>query len=132
VTAPLTRKQAALLAFIREFRATHDNRSPTVDEIREGMGFKSKGSVHGALKRMRARGAITWKTHVANSIQLVPENAVRLDIPSDMMGHINHLASIAGVSADAVILEAIRDGLSAYSKSAPKVSRDGKIGRAHV
>lgn len=53
----LTAKQLAMLRFICGFVDAH-TRTPSVSQIREGMGYASKASVHCILDQLEARGAI--------------------------------------------------------------------------
>jgi repressor LexA len=70
MTYGLTRRQGDLLAFIRQqFAAT--GQAPSYDEMKLGLGMKSKAGIHSMLTRLEERGYIRRLPFRARSIQLV-------------------------------------------------------------
>jgi repressor LexA len=76
-TIGLTRKQHQLLTFLAT-QIAKTGVSPNLDEIANGTGLCSKGSVHNYLSRLMERGYVTWSPRQARSIRLLklPSNAV--------------------------------------------------------
>ena len=73
----LTDKQARVLRCIATFMNEHDC-SPTIDEIRAQMGFRSKGQVAGYLDRLEERGFIRRDFYRPRSIDLTEKAWGRL------------------------------------------------------
>ena len=108
--------------------------SPSYEEIAEGLGYRSKGTVHKHLKHLVEKGMITKQWNRSRSIELVSEpsdvKAVNLpllglvaagepiiaiedpteeiSVPEDMMGFGSHY--VLKVRGNSMIDEQIRDG----------------------
>lgn len=67
----LTRHQSNALVFIGNYLSTHNGRSPSLDEIGNELGLKSRSLVHALVKRLEARGHIRRTAGSARSIALV-------------------------------------------------------------
>ncbi len=67
----LTPKQAECLAFIKGDLARTGGVAPSVDEIREAMGFASKATVVRILRRLEERGAVRRLANRARAIEIV-------------------------------------------------------------
>ena len=65
----ITRQQAATLKFIRDYQARY-GASPSYDDIKKAMGFRSKSSVHRLVHGLADRGAISLLPDQARSIAL--------------------------------------------------------------
>lgn len=65
----ITRQQAATLEFIRDYQARY-GASPSYDDIKKAMGFRSKSSVHRLVHGLADRGAISLLPDQARSIAL--------------------------------------------------------------
>ncbi|GBF73139.1 putative transcriptional regulator [Paenibacillus sp. 598K] len=63
------KRQMDVLRFIDSFVDEH-NKSPTAEEIKEGIGIESKGAAHGHLSRLRDRGLVTWVKYEFRTIRL--------------------------------------------------------------
>lgn len=77
---PGTARQQAILEFVRRYRI-HNRMSPTLDQIAEAVGLKSKGAVGNILKSMEQRGLIRRWPGRRRSIEIVddlPELVERL------------------------------------------------------
>lgn len=59
VTEQGERLRCAIVAFIREYNATHPY-CPSLREIMRGVGLSSVGHVHQHLRILRARGEVDW------------------------------------------------------------------------
>ncbi|MBR3323876.1 hypothetical protein IKG16_03275 [Candidatus Saccharibacteria bacterium] len=70
MSVKLTKKQTALLNFIREFMDTHDY-SPSYREICAGLGLKSPASVAEHINNLVAIGAIKKHDGAARSLEIV-------------------------------------------------------------
>lgn len=66
---PPTRLQRAVLDSIR--RLTVDGVPPSIDELAEDLGCRSRGTIHGLLVRMRERGLIDWTDRSARSLRIL-------------------------------------------------------------
>jgi SOS-response transcriptional repressor LexA len=58
MTSSMTRRQAELLRFIESYLAAHQGVAPSLDEMRAGLGFNARSSVHRLLVRLEERGHI--------------------------------------------------------------------------
>lgn len=111
MTAPFTRCERKALAFIRQHIAEHQE-APSYQEIANGVGVKSKGRVSEVVTALVAKGALTRGAGRAHrSIALVHSNAFTVDLPTDLAVVVRNLAARAGVAPEAVLIEALRDGL---------------------
>lgn len=123
----LTRRQRDAVDFIRDF-IRNERCAPTVREIAAAMGLASTGAAHDLIAQLAARGAITHRPREARSIAIVEHDAIPVALPSDLRAQVEALARAAGVTSEAVIVEAVRDRLSALrSKS---VTRETPAGQA--
>ena len=60
-----------ILEYISNFSETHGI-SPTISEITDGVGLKSRSSVHGHINRLSAAGRLSFDRKSARSIRLKP------------------------------------------------------------
>lgn len=77
----LTPRQKQCLDFIRDALGTRGV-APSYDEIRDGIGSKSKGEVGRLLDQLRDRGFITWRPRRARTILLTGKSVEPM--PSDL------------------------------------------------
>ncbi len=129
----LTKKQRHVIDYISSFQELHGY-SPSYEEIAEGLGYRSKGTVHKHLKNLLEKGVITKEWNKSRSIDIVPETgddrAVNLplfglvaagepieaipnstetiSVPADMIGIGNHY--VLKVRGNSMIDEQIQDG----------------------
>ena len=129
----LTKKQRRVMDYIGSFQELNGY-SPSYEEIAEGLGYRSKGTVHKHLKHLVEKGVITKQWNRSRSIELVSEpsdvKAVNLpllglvaagepiiaiedpteeiSVPEDMMGFGSHY--VLKVRGNSMIDEQIRDG----------------------
>ena len=129
----LTKKQRRVMDYIASFQELNGY-SPSYEEIAEGLGYRSKGTVHKHLKHLVEKGMITKQWNRSRSIELVPElseiKAVNLpllglvaagepivaienpteeiSVPENMVGFGNHY--VLKVRGNSMIDEQIRDG----------------------
>lgn len=66
----LTEGQSMALGFIKSFIASHGH-APSYDEIRDGIGQKSKAGVARLLNGLKERGYIRTRPHSARSIEVL-------------------------------------------------------------
>ena len=67
----LTRKQRELLGFIDQYITASDGVCPSYNEMAEGIGAKSKSSVHRRLKGLEERGFIRRLPNRYRAIEIV-------------------------------------------------------------
>ena len=129
----LTKKQRRVMDYIGSFQELNGY-SPSYEEIAEGLGYRSKGTVHKHLKHLVEKGMITKQWNRSRSIELVSEpseiKAVNLpllglvaagepivaiedpteeiSVPGDMIGFGSHY--VLKVRGNSMIDEQIRDG----------------------
>ena len=129
----LTKKQRRVMDYIGSFQELNGY-SPSYEEIAEGLGYRSKGTVHKHLKHLVEKGMITKQWNRSRSIELVSEpseiKAVNLpllglvaagepivaiedpteeiSVPEDMIGFGDHY--VLKVRGNSMIDEQIRDG----------------------
>ena len=129
----LTKKQRRVMDYIGSFQELNGY-SPSYEEIAEGLGYRSKGTVHKHLKHLVEKGVITKQWNRSRSIEIVPEEsevkAVNLpllglvaagepiiaienpteeiSVPENMIGFGNHY--VLKVRGNSMIDEQIRDG----------------------
>jgi SOS-response transcriptional repressor LexA len=123
----LTRKQLACLDFIRACHLAHGV-APSFAEICTHLRLRSKSSAHRLVIALEARGAVSRVPGRQRSLMPVARNAITVDLPRELDAAVRALAAQAGVTPAAVLIEAARDGLSAFrSRSA---SRETSAGQA--
>ena len=66
----MTPRMSACLKFISAYWAENDY-APSYDDIREGLGAKSKGTVSELVSKLEARGYIERTPNLARSIRVV-------------------------------------------------------------
>jgi SOS-response transcriptional repressor LexA len=112
--AGLTRAQARVLAFIREYIG-REGVPPSYQNIADALGYASKGRIARLLAALEDRGAITIERHRARSIALVEEPPHLIAaLPDDLRLEVVRLALKAKVDPEDVLIEAARDGIAAY------------------
>lgn len=121
----LTRKQRAALDFIRAFCLEH-GAAPSFAEIADGLRLKSKSSVHRIVRALEARGHVERRRGQARSLAPVQLNALTLELPADIAHAVRVLARRGGTTAEAVIVEAVRDALADALRS-PFASRETPV-----
>jgi len=77
----LTKKQKKVLDFVRDFIGRRGY-SPSVEEITEGVGLKSKATVHVHLKNLCQKGLIRMAPNRARSVE--PVNITEI-LPSQLL-----------------------------------------------
>lgn len=125
--AGLTRSQFKVREFIRGYILEHGE-SPSFDEIKVGCGFHSKGAVHRNIAMLVARGAIKHRPGQARSITIVGGSTITL--PPELDRQVRALATRPGVTVEAVVIECVRDRLSADRSLS--VSRETENSRARA
>ena len=119
----LHHKAAEALDFIREFRLEHGT-CPTYGEIAHGIGFspKSKGRIGQIVDHLERTGRIRRLPGRSRSIELIPASPViAVELPPHLYANVQDLARKAKVTPAAVIIEAVRDGFTAFrSRTVPK------------
>lgn len=58
-----------VLSAIRSYRATHDY-GPTIVELLDAVGLKSKASLQNALDRLRVAGRVEWEPGRARTLRV--------------------------------------------------------------
>lgn len=107
----LTRGERRILAYIREHIAVQGE-SPAYQEIAAGIGIRSKGRVSAVVAALVAKGVLTRGPHRSpRSLALIQDNTFTVELPADLAGFARDLAEQVGVAPEAVLIEALRDGL---------------------
>lgn len=96
----LTRKQHELLGFIDQYIIASDGVCPSYDEMAEGMGVKSKSSIHRLVKGLEGRGFIRRIAGGKRAIEVVRR-------PGDPLGQ------------NALLIEALELSRAILSHSVP-------------
>lgn len=71
----LTKRQADILEYIRTFAAANGF-SPSMQEIADGCGFKSKNTVRYHLRALRDGGRLRWNDRMIRSYVVVEPESV--------------------------------------------------------
>jgi repressor LexA len=81
----LTKPQRDLLAFIAGYADANEGMAPTFAEMADGVGRKSKSSIHRLLKQLEARGSIRSLPNRARAIEVLkrPEPTEPTESPID-------------------------------------------------
>jgi len=129
----LTKKQRRVIDYISSFQELNKY-SPSYEEIAEGLGYRSKGTVHKHLKNLLDKGVITKEWNKSRSVEIVPEesggrsislpllglvaagepieaieaSSETINVPEDMIGFGSHY--VLKVRGNSMIDEQIRDG----------------------
>lgn len=113
----LTPKQAEALAFIKRFLAEH-RYSPSFEEIRDGIGYRSHGRVHEILKALEERRHIRRLKCRARAIEVV-EKAYPWPAP----GIVRHSPTGMLLEASALRFIPLRDVRPLNRKQIAKLER---------
>jgi len=128
----LTKKQKAILDFIKQYLSEHEV-APTYEEIARHFGYRSKGTVHKHITNLEEKGLIKKDWNRSRCLQIVGnesenghtelpllgsvaagepieaiENPERIPVPSDMVGNGDHY--VLRVTGESMIEENIQDG----------------------
>jgi SOS-response transcriptional repressor LexA len=68
--ADTLRDEENVIRFIRGYTASHKY-APRWEDVREGLGFKSKGAVNQVLLRLKSKGLIHWDTRATRTLVVV-------------------------------------------------------------
>ncbi|AWN55044.1 hypothetical protein [Methylobacterium sp. 17Sr1-1] len=103
----LTLKQRQLLTFIEGYVADSDGVSPSFDEMRQGVGLRSKNGIGRLLDALVERGHLHRLSRRSRAIVLAPTPAA-LELSAPMQARIRNLAARAGTTPHA-FLSAVLD-----------------------
>lgn len=67
----ITRRQAALLAFVRDYAAAYDGATPSYREIADALGLHSKSRVSALVDRLVERGYLHRIPRQARSLEVI-------------------------------------------------------------
>lgn len=118
MTAPLTRTQAKILDFIRNY-TLENGCSPAYREIAMHLGAKpsSHGMVSVHVKHMIAKGALRHELGAKRALAIAADDVLVLSLPRDLAERVSELARRARVTREAVVIEALRNRLGAACPS---------------
>lgn len=136
----LTDLEQRMLNFIGEYLRQHAGRSPTLNEIGEGCGVTSVGTVHRYLKSIEDKGFLDraragWRTRLAPAklpfcgrvAAGVPIEAIDQAETIDLMALlVQPDCYVLRVTGDSMIERGILDGDLAIIKAA-RTARDGEV-----
>ena len=69
----MTPNQAMLYRFIRDYIDTHDGISPSYEEMRQHMGFKSTSGVYQTIAILEAAGRVRKRRYGHRSVEIVSD-----------------------------------------------------------
>jgi SOS-response transcriptional repressor LexA len=123
MTAPLTRTQAKILDFIRNYILA-SGCSPAYREIALHLGAKptSHGMVSVHIKHMIAKGALRHEPGAKRALAIAADDVMVLSLPRDLADRVTELAHRARVTPQAVVVEALRSRLGAACPSPEAVA----------
>jgi SOS-response transcriptional repressor LexA len=102
------------LDFIRGYVLTH-NCSPTVREVAAAVGSKSVSDAHRLIAHLVDAGKLTKRPGRQRALKLIPQSPILpLELPLHLYDEVQSLASKANVTPQAVVIEAVRDGILGY------------------
>lgn len=81
----LTNRQKATLTFVADYMAAHEGVSPSYDEIRNGLGLRSKSGVHRLITALAQRGHITRRRDRARSVAIGPDYRALLQTLAELV-----------------------------------------------
>lgn len=102
----LTRKQAALLDWLRAYCDKHQS-SPSFDEMAVGIGERSKSGVHRLVEALVERGHVEYIPNRARTIRLVEHETLRL--PADLLSYIRTVARTEHKAPWQVVMDAVTE-----------------------
>jgi SOS-response transcriptional repressor LexA len=109
--AGLTRRQRETLDFICGF-TLECGAAPTYAEIAAHLGLKTRQSAHRLVRRLEARGAVTYRRGQTRSLTPVLRNAVMVELPAALDRAVRVIAQRACTTPEAVIIEAVNERLA--------------------
>lgn len=89
----MTPRQSQLLRFLAEETAARDGIAPSMQEMCDHLGLKSKGGAHRMLTALEAHGFIRRTKHRARAVEVIrlPSKAVaRTEDPSSLANRLIH------------------------------------------
>lgn len=104
----ITRRQAALLAFVRDYGATHDGASPSYREIATALGLQSKSRVSALVARLVERGYLHRIPRQARSLEVIDHSLSSLAM---LQAAVARLVDEQGFHAAAACLAECAEGL---------------------
>ena len=109
MTAPLTRTQAKILDFIRNY-TLENGCSPSYREIAMHLGAKptSHGMVSVHVKHMIAKDVLRHELGAKRALKIVDDDVIVLSLPRDLADRVTEYARHARVTPQAVVVEALR------------------------
>lgn len=109
MTMGLTGRQAEALAFIRSFINEH-RRSPSLNEVAEGVGLRARSGAARLLAGLRARGHIDWQPHKARSIVVLSgdTSAGTYALPALLQAALLAYCAATGDRPADVVVDAVR------------------------
>lgn len=84
----LTRKQAELLGFIKEYTSYNDGVCPSFEEMMEAVQLKSKSGVHRLIVALEERGFISRIPARARCVKVIsdaPDTSALASIPTHLL-----------------------------------------------
>jgi SOS-response transcriptional repressor LexA len=96
----LTAKQKQLLDFLKHYSARHE-RMPSFDEMRIGLGLRSKSGVHRLINALEERGFIRRIINRARAIEIVdsphlPSTDLRVADVGELVGEMKRRGFVIG------------------------------------
>lgn len=112
----LTHQQNACLSFIQRFISESGGVSPSYDQIKDGIGIKSKSGVHRLLTALEERGFIERLPHRARAIHLHTWPAVKATASAEgLLGpRLSVLVDVMARADAKAPAEIIREAVEAY------------------
>lgn len=105
-TTGLTKQQIRVLQFIDECQRQRGV-SPTLEEIKTGIGIRSRGGVHRILSGLRDRGRVQWKDKLQRSIVLIPDDRAAHTLPPDLQVKLEQYCTAHNERPDDILSDAL-------------------------
>lgn len=107
-----TRKQAELLAFLRERQAAGGS-MPSYTEMANAVGIQSKSGISRMIVAMEERGVIRRLPGQARAIEVIgAQSGLMIDARTELA--LQHYCHVTGIARYVVVTDALREYLSAH------------------
>jgi SOS-response transcriptional repressor LexA len=110
----MAEREARTYRFIRAWQATKGY-CPSLQEIADGIGYRSKTAVHNAVKELQRRGFVA-KQRAKRSIVLTTEG-YRVILAPDLAMRLESHAQATGDPPEAVIADAVALHLDSFDQA---------------
>lgn len=111
-----TRQEKKLYDFIVAYN-NEKGIPPSFDEMKDGVGLRSKSGIHCLIVALEERGKIARLRNRARSVVPVDDN-IFLRLPAELQAQLNDLALASGLSKNEIITRSIARTIAAARTAA--------------